>query len=103
METKTKIVALLLLVVYLFTLYGLLKQQIVIFLLFMPRLKKVAGYYVIPFDILSVCPSVCPSVRPSVRPSAVHHSCPLHNFNTVRNNFTKPGTNIKHDQMICRD
>ena len=67
METKTKIVALLLLVVYLFTLYGLLKQQIVIFLLFMPRLKKVAGYYVIPFDILSVCPSVCPSVRPSVR------------------------------------
>ena len=35
--------------------------------------QKVAGYYVIPSELLSVCPSVCPSVRPyvrlSVRPS----------------------------------
>ena len=36
----------------------------------MPRHQKVAGYYVIPSEILSVRPSVCPSVRPSVRPSA---------------------------------
>ena len=38
---------------------------------FMPRHQKVAGYYVIPSEILSVRPSVrlsvCPSVRPSVR------------------------------------
>ena len=32
--------------------------------------QKVAGYYVIPSELLSVCPSVCPSVRPSVRLSA---------------------------------
>ena len=36
---------------------------------FMPRHQKVAGYYVIPSEILSVRPSVCLSVRPSVRPS----------------------------------
>ena len=29
--------------------------------------QKVVGYYVIPFELLSVCPSVCPSVHPSVR------------------------------------
>ena len=40
---------------------------------FMPRHQKVAGYYVIPSEILSVRPSVCLSVRPSV--SAHHHSC----------------------------
>ena len=43
-------------------------------LIFMPRHQKVAGYYVIPSEILSVRPSVrlsiCLSVRPSVRPSA---------------------------------
>ena len=39
----------------------------------MPRHQKVAGYYVIPSEILSVRPSVCLSVRPSV--SAHHHSC----------------------------
>ena len=33
----------------------------------MPRHQKVAGYYVIPSEILSVRPSVCLSVRPSVR------------------------------------
>ena len=69
--------------------------------------QKVAGYYVIPPELLSVCPSVCRSVRPpvcpSVRPSAVDHSCPLHNFDTFRDNFTKLGTNIKHDQTTCRD
>ena len=45
--------------------------------LFMPRHQKVAGYYVIPSEILSVRPSVRPSVCPSVRPSvsAHHHSC----------------------------
>ena len=36
---------------------------------FMPRHQKVAGYYVIPSEILSVRPSVRPSV------SAHHHSC----------------------------
>ena len=61
--------------------------------------QKVAGYYVIHSDILSVCPSVCPSVRPS----AVHHSFPLHNFVTVGDNLTKLGTNIKQDQTTCRD
>ena len=53
--------------------------------IFMPRHQKVAGYYVIPSEILSVRPSVRPSVHPSVRPSvrpsirpsvsAHHHSC----------------------------
>ena len=57
--------------------------------------QKVAGYYVIPSELLSV--------RLSVRPSAVDHSCPLHYFDTVRDNFTKLGTNIKHDQTTCRD
>ena len=37
----------------------------------MPRHQKVAGYYVIPSEILSVRPSVrlsvCLSIRPSVR------------------------------------
>ena len=61
--------------------------------------QKVAGYYVIPSEILSVCPSVCSSVRPS----AVDHSCPLHNFDTVQDNFTKLATNIKHDQTTCRN
>ena len=43
----------------------------------MPRHQKVAGYYVIPSEILSVRPSVRPSVCPSVRlsVSAHHHSC----------------------------
>ena len=57
--------------------------------------QKVAGYYVIPSELLSVCPSV--------RPSAVDHSCPLHNFDTVGDNFMKLGINIKHDQTTCRD
>ena len=61
--------------------------------------QKVAGYYVIPSELLSVRPSV----RLSVRPSAVEHSCPVHNFDTVRDNFTKLGTNVKHDQTTCRD
>ena len=74
--------------------------------------QKVAGYYVIPSELSSVCPSVCPSVlrpsvrlsvRPSVRPSAVDHSCPLYNFDTVQDNFTKLGTNVKHDRTTCRD
>ena len=49
------------------------------------------------------CLSVRLSVRPSVRPSAVDHSCPLYNFDTVQDNFTKLGTNVKHDQTTCRD
>ena len=57
--------------------------------------QKVAGYYVIPSELLSVCPSV--------RPSAVDHSCPLYNFDTIQDNFTKLGTNVKHDQTTCRD
>ena len=61
--------------------------------------QKVAGYYVIPSELLSVCPFV----HLSVRPSAVDHSCPLHNFDTFRDNFTKLGTNIKQDQTTCRD
>ena len=48
--------------------------QVFIGRIFMPRHQKVAGYYVIPSEILSVRPSVrlsvCLSVRPSVRPSA---------------------------------
>ena len=65
--------------------------------------QKVAGYYVIPSELLSVCPSVRPSDRPSVRPSAVEHSCPVHIFDNVRANFTKLGTNVKHDQATYRD
>ena len=38
--------------------------------LFMPRHQRVAGYYVIPSEILSVRPSVRLSVCPSVRSSA---------------------------------
>ena len=57
--------------------------------------QKVAGYYVIPSKLLSV--------RPSIRPSMVDNSCPLHNFDTVQDNFTKLGTNIKHDQTTCRE
>ena len=45
----------------------------------------------------------CPPVRPSVRPSALDHSCPLYNSDTVQDNFTKLGTNVKHDQTTCRD
>ena len=63
--------------------------------------QKVAGYYVIPSELLSVCPSIRLSIRPSVHPSAVDQSCLLHNFDTVQDNFTKLGTNIKHDQMTC--
>ena len=51
-----------------------------------------AGYYVIPSELLSVCPSV--------RPSAVEHLCPVHNFDTVRDNFTKLGTNINDVQRL---
>ena len=57
--------------------------------------QKVAGYYVIPFELLSV--------RLPVRPSAIEHSCPLHNFDVVRDNFTKLGTNKNHDQTTCKD
>ena len=64
---------------------------------FFRNLNLMAGYYVTPSELLSVCPSVCPSVRLSVRPSAVEHSCPVHNFDTVRDNFMKLGTNINHD------
>ena len=64
-------------------------------------IKFVAGYYVIPSELLSVCPSIRLSIRPSVHPSAVDQSCLLHNFDTVQDNFTKLGTNIKHDQMTC--
>ena len=78
-----------------FELFKLLKlKKICIlhtFLYFYSPPQKVAGYYVIPSELLSVCPSV------------VEHSCPVHNFDTVRNNFTKLGTNINHDQTTCRD
>ena len=63
----------------------------------MPRHKKWRG---IMFTLRTF---ECLSVRLSVRPSAVEHSCPLHNFDTVRDNFTKLGTNINHDQTTCRD
>ena len=44
-----------------------------------------------------------PNKNITVRPSAVHHLCPLHNFVTIGDNFTKLGTNIKHGQTMCRD
>ena len=50
-------------------LWNLIAGSTYSFTLFMPRHQKVAGYYVIPSEILSVRPSVCLSVRPSVRPS----------------------------------
>ena len=43
----------------------------------MPRHQKVAGYYVIPSEILSVRPSVRPSVHPSVRPSVCQRPPPF--------------------------
>ena len=66
------------------------------FIVFMPRHKKWRGIMLYP-------PNFRVSVRPSVRPSAVEHSCPVHNFDTVQDNFTKLGTNINHDQTTCRD
>ena len=60
--------------------------------------QKVAGY-----DCYTLRTFECLSVRPSVRPSAVEHSCPVHNFDTVRDYFTKLGTNVKYDQTTCRD
>ena len=81
----------------------LISQNIVSTFPFYAPPQKVAGYYVIPSELLCVCPSVRLSVRPSVRPSAVDHSCPLYNFDTVQDNFTKLGTNVKHDQTTCRD
>ena len=60
--------------------------------LFLPRHKKWRGIMLYPSTFWV-----------SVRPSAVDHSCPLHSFDTVRDNFTKLGTNIKHDQRTCRD
>ena len=66
-----------------------------VFHFFYAQPQKVAGYYVIPSELLSV--------RLSVRPSAVDHSYPLNNFDTIRDNFTKLGTNIKHDQTTSRN
>ena len=71
-----------------------------LFFIFMPRHKKWRGTMLYPPTFLA---SVRPSVRLSVRPSAVEHSCPVHNFDTVWDNFTKLGTNINHDQTTCSD
>ena len=71
----------------------------------------------IKFDNNFCCSFLCPATKSggvlcytlqtfeclSVRPSAVERSCPVHNFDTVRDNFTKLGTNINHDQTTCRD
>ena len=75
------------------------------FLFLCPATKSggVLCYTLRTFECPSVRPSVRPPVRPSVRPTAVEHSCPVHNFDTVRDNFTKLGTNVKHDQTTCRD
>ena len=43
-----------------------LSSCLLLLLSFLCPPQKVAGYYVIPSELLSVCPSVCPSVRPSV-------------------------------------
>ena len=59
---------------------------------FMPRHKKWRGIMLYP-----------PNFLVSVRPSAIDLSCPLYNFDTVQDNFTKLGTNVKHDQTTCRD
>ena len=57
--------------------YPLVKHFVLLsFLFVMPRHKKWRGYYVIPYEI-------CPSVR-----QRYHHSCPLHNSDTVQDIFT---------------
>ena len=78
---------------------------------FMPRHQKVAGYYVIPSEILSVRPSVrlsvCPSVRPSVRPairpsvSAHHHSCIGNSSYSLRPILLKLYRCFKDGLKIC--
>ena len=79
--------------------------------IFMPRHQKVAGYYVIPSEILSVRPSVrlsvCPSVRPSVRPSvhpsvsAHHHSCISNSSYSFRPILLKLYRCFKDGLKIC--
>ena len=73
----------------------------------MPRHQKVAGYYVIPSEILSVRPSVrpsvCLSVRPSVRPSvSAHiHSCIGHSSYSFRPILLKLYRCFKDGLKIC--
>ena len=75
--------------------------------IFMPRHQKVAGYYVIPSEILSfrpsVRPSVCLSVRPSVRPSvsAHHHSCIGNSSYSFRPILLKLYSCFKDGLKIC--
>ena len=69
----------------------------------MPRHQKVAGYYVIPSEILSVRPSVRLSVRASVRPSvsAHHHSCIGNSSYSFRPIFLKLYRCFKDGLKIC--
>ena len=71
--------------------------------LFMPRHQKVAGYYVIPSEILSVRPSVRPSVCLSVRPSvsAHHHSCIGNSSYSLRPILLKLYRCFKDGLKIC--
>ena len=65
----------------------------------MPRHQKVAGYYVIPSEILSVRPSVRLSVRPSV--SALHHSCIGNSSYSFRRILLKLYRCFKDGLKIC--
>ena len=69
-------------------------------------LRAQVGHFLCPTKkwrcIMLYSPTFWVSIRPSVRPSAVDHLCPLYNFDTVWDNFTKLGRNIKHDQTTCR-
>ena len=74
-----------------------------IFYIFIPRHQKVAGYYVIPSEILSVRPSVRPFVCLSVRPSvsAHHHSCIGNSSYSFRPILLKLYRCFKNGLKIC--
>ena len=57
------------------------------------KVARVLCYTVRNFE----CPSVCPSVR-----QPFHHSCLLHNSDTVGGIFTILHTNVKHYETTCR-
>ena len=67
-------------------------------ILFKPRHKKVAGYYVIPSEILSDCLSVRSSVRQRLIIRV--RSITLIPFEIILRNLAQ---NVKHDQTTCRD
>ena len=61
-----------------------------------PATKKVVGYYVIPSEILSVCPSICPSV-----PQRPHHSSARNSSYSFRSILFKLDRRFYDGLKIC--